>query len=75
MAESYPNGCFQKAGFQGVSKGVIVWEWVNHVISDISVVSRDTGLTFSDSIQTGVAVETRIVRVVSSSIKEITGIT
>ena len=21
--------CFQKAGFQGASKGVIVWEWVN----------------------------------------------
>ena len=21
--------CFQKACFQGVSKGVIVWEWVN----------------------------------------------
>ena len=44
MAESYPNRkktlwekeklllfpqCFQKACFPGVSKGVIVWEWVN----------------------------------------------
>ena len=24
--------CFQKAGFPGVSKGVVVWEWVNHVL-------------------------------------------
>ena len=24
--------CFQKACFPGVSKGVIVWEWVNSVI-------------------------------------------
>ena len=24
--------CFQKACFPGVSKGVIVWEWVNHTI-------------------------------------------
>ena len=23
--------CFQKACFPGTSKGVIVWEWVNHV--------------------------------------------
>ena len=22
--------CFQKACFPGMSKGVIVWEWVNH---------------------------------------------
>ena len=22
--------CFQKACFPGASKGVIVWEWVNH---------------------------------------------
>ena len=36
MADSYPYGqfllfpqCFQKACFPGVSKGVIVWEWVN----------------------------------------------
>ena len=24
--------CFQKACFPGVSKGVIVWEWVNFVV-------------------------------------------
>ena len=23
--------CFQKACFPGVSKGAIVWEWVNHI--------------------------------------------
>ena len=27
--------CFQKACFSGVSKGVIVWEWVNVWICDI----------------------------------------
>ena len=26
--------CFQKACFPGVSKGVIVWEWVKHVLQD-----------------------------------------
>ena len=26
--------CFQKACFPGASKGVIVWEWVNHLPSD-----------------------------------------
>ena len=26
--------CFQKACFQGASKGVIVWEWVNHFPND-----------------------------------------
>ena len=31
--------CFQKAYFQGASKGVIVWEWVNTVFNSISVMS------------------------------------
>ena len=26
--------CFQKACFPGVSKGVIVWEWVNSLTND-----------------------------------------
>ena len=26
--------CFQKACFQGASKGVIVWEWVNPLPND-----------------------------------------
>ena len=26
--------CFQKACFQGASKGVIVWEWVNSLSND-----------------------------------------
>ena len=26
--------CFQKASFLGVSKGVIVWEWVNNLLYD-----------------------------------------
>ena len=26
--------CFQKASFPGVSKGVIVWEWVNSLPND-----------------------------------------
>ena len=26
--------CFQKARFPGVSKGVIVWEWVNYLPND-----------------------------------------
>ena len=28
--------CFQKACFPGVSKGVIVWEWVNHKGDEIN---------------------------------------
>ena len=45
MAESYPNGyitrneqfllfpqCFQKACFLVASEGVIVWEWVKHLL-------------------------------------------
>ena len=28
--------CFQKACFQGASKGVIVWEWVKHANEDDS---------------------------------------
>ena len=29
--------CFQKACFPGVSKGVIVWEWVNTMFNTIRV--------------------------------------
>ena len=28
---SFFSQCFQKACFPGASKGVIVWEWVNHI--------------------------------------------
>ena len=44
----------------------------NRVISDISVVLRETTLTISDSIQTGSPVEKEIVRVVSLTTTEIT---
>ena len=47
----------------------------NRVISDASVVLRETTLTFSDSIETGLPVKTEIVRVVSLSTTEITEIT
>ena len=47
----------------------------NHVISDISLVLRETTLTTSDSIETGSPIETEIVRVVSLSTTEITEIT
>ena len=29
--------CFQKACFPGVSKGVIVWEWVKHLLNSPKV--------------------------------------
>ena len=29
--------CFQKACFPGVSKGVIVWEWVNRVENIVGI--------------------------------------
>ena len=32
--------CFQKACFPGLSKGVIVWEWVNQQISFLSTFSE-----------------------------------
>ena len=47
----------------------------NRVISDISVVLRETTLTFSDSIEAGLPVEYEIARVVSLSSTEITDIT
>ena len=43
----------------------------NRVISDISVVPRETTLTISDCIETGSPRETEIVRVVSLSTTEI----
>ena len=46
----------------------------NRVISDISVVLRETTLILPDSIETGSLVETEIVRVVSLSKTEITEI-
>ena len=46
-----------------------------HVISDISVVLRETTTTTSDSFETGTPVETEIVKVVSLSTTEITEIT
>ena len=48
---------------------------LNSIISDISIVQRETTLTISDSIETGSNVETEIVRVVSLSTTEITEIT
>ena len=47
----------------------------NRVIVDISVVQRETTLTFSDAIETGSPLETEIVRVVPLSITEMTEIT
>ena len=44
----------------------------NRVFSDISVVLGKTTLTFSDSTETGLPVETEIVKVVSPSTMEIT---
>ena len=35
--------CFQKACFPGVSKGVIVWEWVNVSISELGIKVADIG--------------------------------
>ena len=46
----------------------------NLVISDISVVSRETTLTIYDYIETGSPVESKLVRVVALSITEITEI-
>ena len=46
-----------------------------HVITDISVVLRETCLTISDSIETGPPIETDIVRVVSLSTTETSEIT
>ena len=47
----------------------------NRVITDISVVLKETTLTISDSIETGSPVETKIVRVVSLKTTEIIEIT
>ena len=47
----------------------------NRVISDISVVLRENTLTISDSIKTGLLVETEVVRVVSLTTTDITEIT
>ena len=42
--------CFQKACFPGVSKGVIVWEWVNHksIVSAVYVFKTVESKTTSD---------------------------
>ena len=48
---------------------------LNRFISDISVVLRETILTILDSIETGLPVETGIVRVVSLITTELTRIT
>ena len=47
----------------------------NRVISAISVVVKDTTLTISDSSETGLPVESKILRVVSLITREITEIT
>ena len=47
----------------------------NRVISDISVVLRETILTISDSVETGSPVKTEMVKGVSFSTTEITEIT
>ena len=49
--------------------------FVNHVISDISVVLREATLTISDSIETGSTDESEMGRVDSLSTMEITEIT
>ena len=64
--------CFQKGRIPRASKGVIVWEWVNRVISDISVVLKEITLTISVSIEADSPIETETVRVVSLSTMEIT---
>ena len=33
--------CFQKACFPGASKGVIVWEWVNHMKKNLDRVNSN----------------------------------
>ena len=36
--------CFQKACFPGVSKGVVVWQWVNNPISALT----ETSILYTD---------------------------